>query len=938
MKTLLRIFTGVLAFTFGFPSLRAQDPYPLRASLFPAPTTPQAGAQHGYSVAVDGDYVVVGAPTADVSAGAGRGVAIVYHATSGALVARLYHPSPGVGYSFGISVAVSGNRVVVGAYDAAYVYDLSGAAPATPVAALHNPRSGVADYFGFAVAISGDRVIVSASRDDAGAMTGGRAYVYDLASATPTLPVTILENPGGAPDARFGASVAISGNRVVVGALLEGNGANNAGAAYVYDLGSATPTVPAATLDNPDPSQEDYFGASVAVSGSRVVVGTPGDYDDTGGPAAGVAYVYDLGSGTPTLPVTTLHSPSPSSYNGFGISVAVSGEHVVVGEYVSDPGVNDVGAARVFDLGSTTPAIPVLTLHNPSPAEYADFGHAVAVAGNRVVVGQVSPVSDDDGPTDAGSAYLYHLGGATPMVPVAKLKNPTPPTDDEFGLSVAVSGNLVVVGALADDTGAVNAGAACVFDMGSATPTVPVAVLHSPNPTAYGYFGGSVAVSGNRVAVGAFADDTGAMNAGAVHIYDLGSAAPTVPVITLPNPNPSSYDYFGRSVALSGDRLVVGAIYAAGVGAAYVYDLGSASPTMPVATLHKPNPAFSDLFGYSVAISGTRVVVGAMNDDTGARDAGSAYVYELGGATPAVPVAILNNPSPDADDQFGISVAVSAHLVAVGARYDHAGAPGAGSAFVYDLDSATPSVPVTILHYPSPAGYDGLAASVAMSGNRVVVGVSGDDTGVENSGAAYVYDLDGATPALPAATLHNPTPGNFDYFGSGVAVSGNRVIVGSHLDDTLNTDEGAAYIFGDPLTVLTRLESWRLAHFGSIGNSGPGADLGDFEHDGLGNLLEFATHRDPTRADGGIVALSKTGGVLNFTYRRANAAVLDGLGFQVEWTAALESGMWSSAGIAESILSDDGIAQEILATIPADGSEMRFVRLRVSRPPMGWSW
>jgi hypothetical protein len=104
-------------------------------------------------------------------------------------------------------------------------------------------------------------------------------------------------------------------------------------------------------------------------------------------------------------------------------------------------------------------------------------------------------------------------------------------------------------------------------------------------------------------------------------------------------------------------------------GSAYLYDLSSATPTVPVATLNNPGPAFNDQFGHSVAISGTRVVAGAPSDDTGAMDAGSAYVYDLSSATPTVPVATLNNPRP-AQGDFGDAVAISGTRVVVGATDD----------------------------------------------------------------------------------------------------------------------------------------------------------------------------------------------------------------------------------------------------------------------------
>src|SRR4029450_11878750 len=109
---------------------------------------------------------------------------------------------------------------------------------------------------------------------------------------------------------------------VVVGAPSDDVLFGSAGSASVYDLASATPTL-LATLTNPNPNADgDFFGLSVAVSGTRVVVGAP--YDDTSAIDAGITYVYDFGSPTPTVPVATLNNPSHTTGGSFGWSVVIS--------------------------------------------------------------------------------------------------------------------------------------------------------------------------------------------------------------------------------------------------------------------------------------------------------------------------------------------------------------------------------------------------------------------------------------------------------------------------------------------------------------------------------------------------------------------------------------------------------------------------------------
>jgi hypothetical protein len=116
-----------------------------------------------------------------------------------------------------------------------------------------------------------------------------------------------------------------------------------------------------------------------------------------------------------------------------------------------------------------------------------------------------------------------------------------------------------------------------------------------------------------------------------------------VPVLTLTNPSPAYGDYFGDSVAISGTRLVIGVLFAdigaIDSGAAYVYDLTSFTPAVPVAMFTNPTPGLYDEFGDWVAIDGSNIIVGAHSDDTGAFDRGAAYVFSLVPALSITPVA-----------------------------------------------------------------------------------------------------------------------------------------------------------------------------------------------------------------------------------------------------------------------------------------------------------
>jgi hypothetical protein len=585
------------------------------------------------------------------------------------------------------------------------VYDLSSSTPTVALAAFREPGPAGDDAFGSAVAISGTRVVVGNSlhamvlgHDNFKSQTGV-AYVYDLTKNDPTIPLATLQNPILRSHDGFGISVAISGTRVVVGAPYDHNEGNNTftpfGNAYVFDLNSATPTVPVRTLSNPSPAVGDYFSFALAVSETRILIGAPGD--DTAAANAGTAYLYNYSSTTPLL---ALSSPGPATGTHFGTSLAISGSLMVVGVPHDDTVGEDSGRAYVYDLGSGHPTVPAFTLNNPGQADDEGFGYAVAISGKRVVVG-------------APNAYGFLLQ-----------------PDGTPGFRWRL-------------------GKIYVYDLASSTPTVPQIVLNNPNAVIPGSgFGVSVALSGTRVVAGAPSNLTPGDRSGisgTVYAYDLGSANPTVPVAIINNPDSSHAQGFGKSVAIFGTRFVVGAL---GVGtgtgpdpgSAYVYNLASTNPTVAEVIINNPSPDYGDRFGSFVAISETRVVVADPGNNSESSGDGSAFVFSLNGSTPTVPAAILNNPNREYSG-FAETVAISGTRIVVGAAYGRTGAVHGGKAYVYDLASRIPGMPIDRLHNPRPAEGDGFGTSVAIDGATVAAGTPGDDTVGLDNGAVYVFGL-----------------------------------------------------------------------------------------------------------------------------------------------------------------------------------------------------
>lgn len=793
---------GLLAWMAGgLLSLQAQLPNTLRYSIFAPETVPQEFEKQGSSVALDADIAVVGVPFFDSGEGTtpDSGAVKIYRVSTGKLLHLVENPDYSAFAYFGQSVAVSGSMVAVGSGatvgGAVYagrvdIYDLAGPTPTVPIRSIDNPSPHERDHFGHSLALHGDRLVVGAWLDDGAATDAGVAYVFDLGAITPQAPEHVLPNPSPAEGDCFGVAVAVEGDRVVVSAYQDDAAATNSGRAYVFDLAGPDPATPSMVLSRPGAAMNDGFGNSLSISGDKVAVGI--ETADAGAANSGSALVFDLSSPTPDVPLATLLNPAPAIACYFGSSVSISGDTVVVGAYRDGTIAGNGGACHVYNLAGPAPESPTHTLRKAASASGDFFGTSVAVSGSKVLAGASH---DDMGDDEAGNSYLFDLSSGTPLEPVSTFTSPVKASPDRFGAAVAISGEWVAIGSPDSDGGSSGSGRVRIHDLASSDPEQSVLSLENPDPAAGDGFGGSVAISGDQVAVGASGDDNGALDGGTVYLYDLNSGEPGQPSRTIPNPAPAVGDGFGAAVAISGNHLVVGAGNddqgAADSGQVYLFDLAGPTPELPSALLANPSPGAGDRFGESVAIAGSLVVVGAPGDDSLATDGGVAYVFDLAGTL----LYTLALPSPSTGDAFGSAVTISGGRVAVGAPGSDAGATDAGNAAVFLVSGPSPTVPELLIGHPSPASGDKFGSSIAASGPRVVVGTQNAD-GPVDSGRVYSFNLTSPTPLVPTASLVKPVPVSGDLFGASVGVDGVIIVVGTPSDNKTAADKGAAYVFG----------------------------------------------------------------------------------------------------------------------------------------------
>ncbi|MDP1699020.1 MAG: beta-propeller fold lactonase family protein [Xanthomonadaceae bacterium] len=450
------------------------------------------------------------------------------------------------------------------------------------------------------------------------------------------------------------------------------------------------------------------------------------------------------------------------------------------------------------------------------------FGYSVAAFGDTVVVGARGEASSDTGINGdgmdnsapyAGAAYVFVRDGLDNWSQQAYLKASNADAGDDFGISVAVFGDTVVVGAWLEgssatgvngdqaDNSAPQSGAAYVF-VRSGSVWTQQAYLKASNTH---LFGCSVAVSGDTVVIGASGEssnasgingnqsDNSAISSGAAYVF-VRTGNNWTQQAYLKASNTGVLDLFGSFVAVSGDTVVVGAPFessnASGIngnqannsatkaGAAYVF-VRSGSNWTQQAYLKASNTGAGDQFGGSGATTGNTVVIGArlegsnatlVNGDQGndtASAAGAAYVIVRDGSGNWSQQAYLKASNTGAQDQFGYSIAASGDTVVVGAPFENSSAtginddqadnsaPGAGASYVFVRDGSGNWSQQVYLKASNTDASDGFGLSVAASGDRVVVGAPFEEssaTGVNGD------QTDNSAPGAGAAYVFQVTP------------------------------------------------------------------------------------------------------------------------------------------------------------------------------------
>jgi hypothetical protein len=345
--------------------------------------------------------------------------------------------------------------------------------------------------------------------------------------------------------------------------------------------------------------------------------------------------------------IATLEPSNPQGFGGFGGDIALSGDLLLIGEWWGE--VEDFGTAGLAYLYDSDGNL-LSTLQAPEPELNAEFGRTVDLLGDMMVVG--SPLYDAEGLRRAGEVYVFDSDGSLQFT----LQSPDPQMSGNFGIEVALGKDVILVGETGGTTqGILNAGAVHVYD----TEGVYLTTFTSPSMKPVGLFGYMLVANEEFILVGEpGGHDDPPFVIGSVHVFDYDWNL----VTTIQAPEQVVRTMFGRSIAIRGETVVIGEIWAdvEGVeraGKAYIFDTG----WNHLATLVSTAPRVGGEFGRGLVIGGDLMVVGERRGDVISIKEGKAYVFDLEWNL----LSTLASPDPTVGAQFGYDVATDGEIVVV---------------------------------------------------------------------------------------------------------------------------------------------------------------------------------------------------------------------------------------------------------------------------------
>ena len=805
----------------------------------------------GISVAIDGDWLAVGAYNQFDSTGASRSGSVYLYERLGEswYFRQKVLPDASANPSlYGYSISMSNGRLAVGSFKedstaavagAVYIYKIQSGGDWHLEQRVAPDSLATNDLFGLSVDLNGDSMVVSAqNNDEGGVQNAGAAYVYVYSNGVWALDAKLLPSDLQA-EGLFGHGI-FAGDRVVVGSSADGSYANS-GAVYVYEKVNGI-WAQAQKLFAEDSVANSRFGLyerSISYNGITLAIGASADNDN--GTKSGSVYVYEFDGSQFYLSQKIIASDGAAN-DEFGVALAQSNQYLVIGSWLQDDAASNTGSIYLYEttiVDSDGDSVPDQSDAFPNdPNETADNdGDGVGDNADLDDDNDNYPDSQDAFPHDS-SEWLDTDGDGVgnnadtdddgdgipdsqdpqPLVSwMQKVLDPLAVNGWEFGASVDGEGPYFISGG-SQGAGTNRPGYAAIFERGLNGEWSKSQHLTASVGEANDEFGYRVQMDGDVVAVSTRPSYPSAkFGQGEVYVFRhdgsqfveeailVGSGVETRSDVGF------SFYYMGHARALEGDILVASApgqrnlAGGASAGAVYIYRY-SGGQWVEHQTL-KGDDFQGDSFGSSLAIQGAKIIVGASGDDERADGAGAVYVFDYDTVSDTwIRAQKLTDPNGGAGDALGSSVAIDGATMISGASYADESHNHSGNVCVFELNNGVWSFSQKVVPSVVDESDDFAGGSVSIFGNTFVVHVNSDEFGTggsptvgTNSGSVFVYKkVNGVWIEDDQLLPFDGANRGHLAFGQQLVFDGNFVFMGDVRDQDLElgyNNRGAVYVY-----------------------------------------------------------------------------------------------------------------------------------------------
>jgi hypothetical protein len=545
-----------------------------------------------------------------------------------------------------------------------------------------------------------------------------------------------------------------------------------------------------AGVPQPNITMFDQYGYSISIDGDIAVIGAPGNDDQNVN--AGKAFVYEKINGQWEL-VSELFLDHADAEVQFGKSVLIKDRLILVGvPGLNGFGVPEEGGVIVYKKIENN-WVYINELRMEYPSAYDHLGASLAMHNGTVAVGAPGSTNIIE---NSGSVYIFK-NIETNVFPVAEIPVPASETVYKFGVSVALNGDDLFVGDIRSHVDNISKGAVFVFDLDSYALKAKL----TTNRNIFN-FGSTLAATSNTLAVSSWGSNTN-NSYGTVFIFDkpVGDWTNTTENASRIPSNGDEYGIYGSSIYLNDETLVIGS------NGGTVVDFFE-KPVNGWSNLGEPfvlkNDSFTFLqkYGFSLAVSGTDVIIGAYNWNVPGEYSGAAFVYEKSSQSwnSLVEKEILKGLSFNASSfKLGFSVDIDGNYAVAGAPYDDTFGESSGAAYVFKFNG-TSWERIAKLTPSDGNEYDYFGWSVAINGNTIVISAYNaertNENGINSTGKVYVFEKPSGewTSSHEDTQIPRKSNSHRGSFGHDVDIDQNEIII-SHFDGGSSDEIALVYIF-----------------------------------------------------------------------------------------------------------------------------------------------